>query len=196
MSTDDSRDRLIDSLLSEIVGGDRPPDLREEILRRTAGGRRAWRWLTLGTAAAVLLGVGVWIVLEPSSRTPERPGPASAVPNPEETVTEPLPPEIHDFKGLLEGTIVSVDAEGLVLKVSKASALPGNKAPDPRWLEGRKARLLFMRFGNEVSPELLREAGKLKGQDGPVTADAWGERGEALIVTRLRAGAHADPEDR
>lgn len=196
MTQEDDRDRLIDTLLGEVVGGDRPPDLREEILRRAVGGRRSWGRLTVGLAAAVLLGIGVWILLEPSSGPPENPGSAPAAPIPEEIVTEPLPPEIHNFKGFLVGTIVSVDGEGLVLKISKASALPENKAPAPRWLEGRKARLLFMRFGNVVSPELLREAGKLKGQGGPVTADTWGERGEALIVTRLRAGNPIDPLDR
>ena len=57
----DSRDRLMDSLLVEIVGGDEPPDLSKRIMSRIAG-RRRWRLVaisatTLAAAATILLAV-------------------------------------------------------------------------------------------------------------------------------------------
>jgi hypothetical protein len=193
MVSAEHRHRLIDSLLEEVLGGDRPPDLSGEILRRAGtGGRRAWGWLTVGLAAAALLGIGVWIVVDSPSEGPaDLPRVPASTPVEEPVVTS-LPPEVRDFKGLVAGTIVSVDATGMVLKVTRVAGTNGNKAANPAWLVGRKVRMAFMRFKDGVSGPLLRQAEALKNHDGPVTADAWSERDEALIVTRLRAGDHID----
>lgn len=183
MTGEEDRDRLIDTLLDEVLGGDRPPDLREEILRRAAGGRRAWGRLTVGLAAAVLLAVGLWIVIDPGSPADRTPGANLEEP----IVTAPLPPEVREFRGYVAGTVVSIDPEGLVLRVTKATGSRESKATHPARLEGRKVRL---RFAN--SRDLPRQAEALRSHDGPVTADVWTERDEPLYATRLRTGDHAD----
>ena len=49
----------------------------------------------------------------------------------------------------------------------------------------------------ESLPAREREQGEsLTSHDGPITADAWAERDEALIVSRLRRGDHTDPDER
>ena len=177
----DERDRLVDSLLHEVAGGERPPDLREAILRRA--GRRPWGSLTVGMAAAALLGIGAWIVLEPGAPPPP-PSPAR------EILEVPLPREVQGFQGWLSGTLVSIEESSVVLDVRRASRSRSNRAADPRALEGRRVRLHLGR-----SSELSRQLATFRPGDDPVTADVWSERDEGLYVTRLRAGDHADPGD-
>src|SRR5262249_42153538 len=55
-----SRDRIVDACLSEILGGQRPPDLSDRILRSLKQGprpRRGGRMVALFPAASVLIGV-------------------------------------------------------------------------------------------------------------------------------------------
>jgi len=187
MTTLDDRDRLIDTLLAEILGGETPPDLREQILRRAARGRRAREWLAVGLAGALLIAIGTRIVLEPTARRDQS---QSAAPEP--VIRSPLPPEAQGFQGFLAGTILSADDTSFIFKITHSSPGPSNKSLTPRWLEGRTAHLLIIRFGGQVSQEMLRQAVKLKEYDGLVTADVWAERDEALIVTRLREGDATD----
>ena len=59
------QERLIHVLLREQVGGEAPPDLTADVLRRTVDvrpGRR--RWTLAAVAAAIVLAVGAWALLQ------------------------------------------------------------------------------------------------------------------------------------
>jgi hypothetical protein len=58
MQPDPHRDRLIDVLLRELLGGERPPDLSARILARVRPARRWPRWA--GAAAVVVLAALAW----------------------------------------------------------------------------------------------------------------------------------------
>ncbi len=65
MPLPDPNDQLIDRMLTEILGGERPPDLSGWILRRASeqAGRRHLHWWIGGIAAALLLAAaGTWII--------------------------------------------------------------------------------------------------------------------------------------
>ncbi|MFN4257835.1 MAG: FecR family protein [Gemmataceae bacterium] len=53
------RDRLLDVLLREELGGETPPDLSAVIPRRTRP-RQRWRWAVAALAASVLMAVGIF----------------------------------------------------------------------------------------------------------------------------------------
>ncbi|MBM4034478.1 MAG: FecR domain-containing protein [Planctomycetes bacterium] len=69
MTTDDDLDRLVDLLLSEELGGERPPDLADKVLARAFGRRRGALWIA-AAAAAVLVAIGLWALLAPSYPEP------------------------------------------------------------------------------------------------------------------------------
>jgi hypothetical protein len=52
---DAERERLIDTLLREVLGGNAPPDLTDAVLRRAFPSRRRWLFLAAGIAAAASL---------------------------------------------------------------------------------------------------------------------------------------------
>ncbi|MFW6108265.1 MAG: FecR domain-containing protein [bacterium] len=56
------RDRLIEVLLAELLGGERPPDVTRAVLARAGRGRR-WALAGAAIAAGLLATVGVWWLL-------------------------------------------------------------------------------------------------------------------------------------
>ncbi|MBL8793695.1 MAG: FecR domain-containing protein [Planctomycetia bacterium] len=69
---DEPRDRLVDLLLREQLGGETPPDLTERILARAFPSRRATYWRVGALAASLLLVVGAlsWIAVHVLSTDP------------------------------------------------------------------------------------------------------------------------------
>lgn len=66
MIPNDERDRLVDVFLTELVGGQAPPDLTERVLARAMAGpgwKIGWWRPALAAAAAVIVAVGAWAVL-------------------------------------------------------------------------------------------------------------------------------------
>jgi ferric-dicitrate binding protein FerR (iron transport regulator) len=70
---DEHRDRLIDMLLEEELGGESPPDLTEQVVARAFGRRRWWR---VALAAAVLLAIvlSAWWQFRPIYPLPQAGG--------------------------------------------------------------------------------------------------------------------------
>ncbi|MHC4607381.1 MAG: FecR domain-containing protein, partial [Planctomycetota bacterium] len=60
----EDRNRLVNALLFEVVGGETAPDLTERIMARAfPSKRRVWAWAGAAAwAAALLVAVGVWLI--------------------------------------------------------------------------------------------------------------------------------------
>jgi ferric-dicitrate binding protein FerR (iron transport regulator) len=78
MSPEHPRDKLIDLLLREELGGEAPPDLTERILAR-AFPRRRRRWLAVLAAAGLLLAAGLGWFCWPASPALSVEGPCEVV---------------------------------------------------------------------------------------------------------------------
>jgi hypothetical protein len=74
-------ERILDLALEEVVGGREPPDLADRILATARQLRHVHRyrtWLPLATAAAVVLGVGLWLLFGHEPEQPVAPRPLTA----------------------------------------------------------------------------------------------------------------------
>jgi hypothetical protein len=120
-----------------------------------------------------------------------------AVPQPKYTR---LPDGVANFKGCLIGSVVSSDAKGCVLKVSKVVPAADDRATNPSVIVGKNIQVLYIAYGpgkdgqyvpdKDLAAAVVRHSAK--GE--VITVKAAAERDEAISMNKLWPGADTDPE--
>ncbi|MBI3832055.1 MAG: FecR domain-containing protein [Planctomycetes bacterium] len=111
LEPDDPRDRMVDMLLWETIGGQEPPNLVGPIMRRATAMERSRKLRLVFTvaAAAALVGLAIsgylWITQPPAQNIAEKEKPPE-IKTPEELKTAPAKTEEPKFEEWGRGTLV------------------------------------------------------------------------------------------
>lgn len=192
MADDEHLDRLVDTLLHELLGGEVPPDLRERIVSRAFPRRSRWRtWgaLAAATAALVLAALGVWWLLAHSAARPptveQRPPQAPA----------PYPAARASGRYAIEGRGALARGATLVTEAGAAELVLGGYchialAPGTRlrW-EGLMRREEVFLFQGQVTCEVETARGGFAVRTEVGTASVAGTR----FTVRMTEGDQAMP---
>jgi hypothetical protein len=151
---DEELDRLMDTLLREVVAGEEPPNLARRILGKVDAERkqRVTRiyWLTsAGIAATVLIGILIWQLTAAPKAPDVAKNVAPPVPPPEKTDKKDTPPEVApEFANLGRGTLIETKDKSQKYQVGGYCKLEA--APNSALIsEGKdKAEQVFLKRGH------------------------------------------------